>query len=90
MLIAHVKSIVTRASPRINTLKALDGTNWGSAVTFHVCSSHLVSQHLTIPYSETPIYAKLCPPHSPRWVKMTFIDNLHEENKMVLVKDQFP
>ena len=26
---AHVKSIVTRALPRIIMLKALDGTNWG-------------------------------------------------------------
>ena len=26
---AHVKSIVTRVSPRINILKAFAGTNWG-------------------------------------------------------------
>ena len=52
---AHVKSLVTRALPRINILKALTGTNWGQQmetilityqvfyqVPFHVCSSHLV------------------------------------------------
>ena len=35
-------------------------------VPFHVCSSRMVTQHLTIPHSETPSYAKLYPPHSHR------------------------
>ena len=87
---AHFKSLVTRALLRINILKTLTGTNWGQQketilnhikvsypVHFHVCSSHLVPQHLTIPYPETPTYPKLCPPH----VKMASIDNLHEETE---------
>ena len=61
---AHIKSLVTRALPRINILKTPTGTNWGQkmetilyhlyvphSVPFHACSSHLVPQHLTIPYS---------------------------------------
>ena len=78
---AHVKSIVTQASPRITILMVLAGTNWGQTketiiityrlyvpypVPFHVCSCHLVPQHLTIPHSETPNYPKLCPPLSHR------------------------
>ena len=35
-------------------------------VPFHVCSSHLVPEHITIPYSETINYPKLCSPHSNR------------------------
>ena len=62
---AHVKSVVARASLRTNILKALADTNWDHhtyhlyvpyPVPFHVCSSHLVPQHLTIPYSKTPRY----------------------------------
>ena len=74
----HVKSLVTRALPLINILKAPTGTNWGQqnetilityisySVPFHVCSSHLVSKHLTIPYSEIPSNPKLCLPYSHR------------------------
>ena len=78
---AHVRSLITRVLPRINILKVHTGTNWGqqketilitliryvpNPVSFHVCSSHLISQHLTIPYLENPNYPKLCPPHSHR------------------------
>ena len=62
-------------------LKTLTGTNWGQQkenilaityiyvtypVLFHVYSSHMVPQHLTIPYSEISNYPKLCLPHSHR------------------------
>ena len=74
---AHVKSLVTRALPRINILKALIGINWGQQeedilinykslimYPFHAYWSQLVPQHLTIPYPETPNYPKLCLPDS--------------------------
>ena len=37
-------------------------------ISFHVRSSHMVPQHFTIHYSETPNYPKLCPPDS-HWLR---------------------
>ena len=62
---AHVKSLV----PLWYQLRSVKGNYTYHlyvpySVPFHVCSSHLVTQHLTIPYSVIPNYPKLCPPHS--------------------------
>ena len=85
------KSLVTRALSRINILKALAGTNWGQTrnhayhlcIPFHVCSSiwfpntspTLIQKFQTIHNSALRI-ATGC-------VRITSIDHLHEETKML-------
>ena len=97
---AYVKSLVTRALPRINILKALTGTNWDQQketifITYKSLIRSLFIYAATIwspNTSSSPVHKLQTIQNSALHiatgcVKMASIDHLHDETEMLLVQD---
>ena len=89
---AHVKSLVTRALPRINILKALIGTNWGQQkeiilITYKSLIGDKYFSPSLIQKLQTIQNSALC--IATGYVKMASIDHLHEETEMLPVQNHF-
>ena len=96
----HVKSLVTRALPHINILKALTGTNWGQQketilITYNSLIRSLFMYATPIWFSNTSpsIVQKLQTIQNSALhiatgcVKMASVGHLLEETEMLPVKD---
>ena len=96
---AHIKSIVTRASPRINILKALTGTNWGQQeeiilITYKslILSSFMHAAPIWFPNTSSSHIHKLQTIQNSALRiaigcdRMTSIYDLHEETKIFPVQ----
>jgi len=97
---AHVKSLVTRALPRINILKALTGTNWGQQketilITYKslIRSLFMYAAPIWFPNTSPSLVQKLQTIQNSALriatgcVRMASIDDLHEETEMLPVQE---
>ena len=97
---AHVKSLVTRALPRINILKALTGTNWGQQketilITYKslIRSLFMYAAPIWFPNTSPSLVQKLQTIQNSALriatgcVRMASVDHLHEETEMLPVQE---